>query len=72
MYPPRETPLMIRDRLIRYASRLRFPKLLTLTVALFLADLIIPDFIPLVDEILLGLVAAMLATLRDKRQVRDK
>jgi len=54
----------IRDRLIRYASRLRFPKLLALTVALFLADLLIPDLIPFVDEILLGLVATMLAMLK--------
>jgi hypothetical protein len=61
---------MIREPLIRYASRLRFPKLLALTVALFLADLIIPDLIPFVDEILLGLVATMLATLRDKKRVR--
>lgn len=61
---------MIREPLIRQASRLRFPKLLALTTVLFLADLIIPDLIPFVDELLLGLASAMLATLRDKRQVR--
>jgi hypothetical protein len=63
---------MIRDRLMRYVSRLRFPKLLALTVALFLADLVIPDLIPFVDELLLGLVATMLASLRNKTRLRDK
>ena len=48
----------------RWAEHLRFPKLLLLTAALFLADLAIPDFIPFVDEILLGLATLLLANLR--------
>jgi hypothetical protein len=63
---------MNRDGLVRYASRLRFPKLLALTAALFLADLVIPDLIPFLDEILLGLAAAMLAALRDKKRQRSR
>ena len=56
----------IGDRLTRYASSLRFPKLLAITAALFVLDLIFPDMIPFVDEILLGLVSLLFASLRKK------
>lgn len=56
----------IRDRLVRYASGLRFPRLLALTLALFVLDLIVPDMIPFVDEILLGLISLLLATLKKR------
>ncbi len=55
------------NRLIDYASRLRFPKLLALTVFLFVADLVVPDAIPFIDEILLGLTATLLAVLKNSR-----
>lgn len=57
----------VLSRLIGYATRLRFPKLLALTVLLFLADLAVPDTIPFIDEILLGLTAALLSVVRRKR-----
>ena len=38
--------IAIRDRLVRYASTLRFPKLLAVTAALFAIDLIFPDMVP--------------------------
>jgi hypothetical protein len=56
----------IRDRLMRYASTLRFPKLLAITVALFVIDLIFPDMVPFVDEILLGIISLLFASLRNK------
>jgi hypothetical protein len=56
----------IRDRLIQYASRLRFPKLLALAAAVFVADLIFPDIIPFADEILLGLITLLLGTLKKR------
>ncbi len=56
----------IQDRLLRYASRLRFPKLLTLAAAVFVADLIFPDVIPFVDEILFGLITLLLAMLKKR------
>lgn len=56
----------IRDRLMRYASTLRFPKLLAITAALFVIDLIFPDVVPFVDEILLGLISLLFASLRNK------
>jgi hypothetical protein len=50
-----------------YASRLRFPRLLALTATLFVIDLAVPDFIPFIDEILLGLGTLVLANLRTRR-----
>lgn len=63
----------LRDRLVRFAAGLRFPRLLALTAALFVLDLIIPDVIPFVDEILLGLMSLLLASLknRNRRVPRD-
>jgi len=46
---------------LAYAARLRFPTLFKVTLALFLLDLFIPDFIPFADEILLGLGALILS-----------
>ncbi len=54
--------------LVRYASSLRFPYLFALTAAVFLADLAIPDLIPLADEILLALATMILGSLREKRK----
>ena len=58
----------IRDLATRRGRRLRFPTLFVLIVLLFLVDLVVPDFIPFVDEIILGLMAVVLGTLREKRQ----
>ena len=55
---------MAQDRLLQFASRLRFPKLLALAAAVFVADLIFPDVIPFVDEILLGLLTLLLSMLK--------
>lgn len=50
--------------LLRWFGRLSYPKLFLLTAALFVADTLIPDFIPFVDEILLGLGALLLANFK--------
>jgi hypothetical protein len=52
---------------LRYAARLRFPTLFLLTAVLFTVNLFVPDTIPFVDEILLGLVTILLGSLRQKR-----
>ncbi len=57
---------MIRDWMIQYVSRLRFPKLLALAAVVFVVDLILPDVIPLADEILLGLITLLLGTLKKR------
>lgn len=51
----------------RYARRLRYPKLLALTAVLFGADLVLPDLLPFVDEILLGLLTVLFGSLRTRR-----
>ena len=53
--------------LLRYAARLRFPVLAALTAVLFLVDLAVPDVIPFVDELLLGLATLVLASWRKRR-----
>lgn len=51
----------------RSTTKLRYPWLLAITVVLFGLDLVVPDVIPFVDEILLGLGAVILARLRVRR-----
>jgi hypothetical protein len=55
-----------RNLLNRYASRLKFPQLFTVTAVLFVVDLIVPDLFPFVDEILLGLATLLLANWKRK------
>ncbi len=52
--------------LLQWAGRLRFPQLFALTAGLFVVDLIVPDPIPFVDELLLGLLALLFANWRRK------
>ena len=59
---------LVRERLMQYASRLRFPKLLALTALVFMVDLIVPDIIPFADEILLGLAAMLLAIVKKRKE----
>ena len=49
---------------LRWASGLRFPVMFILAAILFTLNLFIPDVIPFVDEILMGLVALLFANLR--------
>jgi hypothetical protein len=58
--------------LLSYLESLRFPWLALLTALLFLLNLFIPDAIPFVDEILLGLIAALLARLKRKPSREEK
>ena len=55
-----------RTLLNRYASRLKFPQLFTLTATLFVIDLIVPDLFPFIDEILLGLATLLFANWKKK------
>jgi hypothetical protein len=42
------------------------PQLFVLTAGLFLLDLLIPDVIPMADELMLGLAAMILASWRKR------
>lgn len=53
--------------LLAFAGRLRFRTLFLVTASLFAIDVIVPDFVPFVDEILLGLGTLILAALRKPR-----
>ncbi len=58
---------MIAKLLMRFFSGLRFPWLFVATAVLFVIDLIVPDFVPLADELLLGLTTLLLASWRAKK-----
>ncbi len=45
-------------------ARLRFPTLFLIFAGLFLLDLFVPDFVPFIDELLLGIVTLLLAMLK--------
>lgn len=57
-------PNPITGTLLRFAAGLRFPTLFWITAVLFLFDLLIPDFVPFADELLLGLLALLFASLK--------
>ena len=59
-----------KKRLMSFMSTLRFPWLLLITLTLFVVNVFVPDVIPFVDEILLGLITLVLA--RIKRKKPDK
>lgn len=52
--------------LLRWLGKLSFPRLFLLAAVLFGLDLLIPDFIPFADEILLGLGTLLLARWKKK------
>ena len=61
-------PSPLTGPFLAYASRLRFPTLFKITLGIFLLDLMIPDFIPFADEILLGLGALVLSNWRKPQE----
>jgi len=57
---------LIPSLIAQLATRLRFPQLFAFTATLFVLDLLIPDLIPFMDEVLLGLIALLLGMWRKK------
>lgn len=55
----------------RYAARLRFPQLFAFTGTLFLLDMLIPDLIPFMDEMMLGLLTLLLGMWRKDSPAED-
>ncbi|MFI2812812.1 MULTISPECIES: DUF6116 family protein [Microbulbifer] len=49
---------------LSYARRLRHPQLFKWICAVFIVDLFVPDLLPFVDEVLLGLAALYLGSRR--------
>lgn len=58
---------MIGRLVTRFASRLRFPALFALVGGLFLVDLLVPDLVPFVDEVMLALGTLLLGSWRKRR-----
>lgn len=52
----------------RTLQRLRYPYLFVVLGVLFLLDLVVPDAIPLVDELLLGLLTMLVGSWRTRRE----
>jgi hypothetical protein len=50
----------------RTVSRLKFPQAFAIFAGLFVFDLIFPDLVPFIDEILLGLGAALFGMWRER------
>jgi hypothetical protein len=59
--------MSLNSRIQEFASRLRFPKLFAITLAIFVFDVLVPDLIPFVDEILLALFTALLGSWKRRR-----
>ena len=60
-----------RRGLFAWLSRLRSWQLFLLAGALFAADLVVPDPIPLIDEMMLGLATLLLGRWKRRRDVID-
>jgi len=60
---PRSTRMVVHR-----TRKRRFPNLFLLVLGLFLVDLIVPDFIPFLDELILGLLSLMLGLWREPRR----
>ncbi|WP_115049158.1 DUF6116 family protein [Xanthomonas arboricola] len=57
----------VTSRALRWASTLRYPTLFKLAAALFLVDLVLPDPIPFLDELLFGLTTLLLANWKTRK-----
>lgn len=51
---------------LNWARKLKYPSLFKLVAALFVIDLFVPDLVPFIDEILLGLGTLLLANWKDR------
>lgn len=58
--------------LFSFLGDLRFPQLFVVLAVVFLIDLFVPDVLPFVDELILGLLTLMTGTWRDRRRPPDK
>jgi hypothetical protein len=65
------TPASLVERFLKNADQLRFRNLFFMVIGLFFVDLLLPDFIPFIDEIILGLLAIILANWKKERN-QDK
>lgn len=60
---------LLLPRLFEFLGRLRFPQLFVAFAVVFLLDVLVPDMIPFVDELLFGLMALLLAAWKRPQDV---
>ena len=53
---------------LAYANQLKFKHLFLLILGLFIIDLLVPDTIPMIDEIILGLLTIILANWKKEKE----
>jgi hypothetical protein len=64
-------PNLLLAPVLRWLARLSYPRLFVVAAGLFVADVIVPDFIPFADELLLGLGTLLLANWKRRRSSAD-
>ena len=64
--------ISIIETFLKNANQLKFKNLFFLVISLFIIDLLVPDFIPFIDEIILGLLAIILANWKKERKQDDE
>jgi hypothetical protein len=53
--------------ILGFLGRLSFPRLFMLAAALWALDMVVPDFIPFIDELMLGIGTLLLASFRKRK-----
>lgn len=66
----RALPSALTGWLQSYARKLKHPQLFRWIAAIFLVDLLVPDMLPLADELLLGLATLYLGTRKNGPEKR--
>jgi hypothetical protein len=61
-------PNPLLSPVLGFLSKLSFPRLFIVTATLFVIDLVMPDLIPVADELLLGLGTLLLANWRKRKE----
>ena len=56
----------------RFLPRLRFPWLFLLLATLFLADLVVPDLLPFIDEAMLALLTVLVGSWKTRHEPPDE
>lgn len=65
-------PSVLVAAFLSFANTLKFRNLFFIIISLFLINLLIPDFIPFIDEIILGLLAIILANMKEERKQKKE
>lgn len=63
-----DLPLSLSERLQRFVGQMKSSTLLMVVASLFLLDLVVPDPLPFVDEIVLGIVTILVARWQSRRK----